>query len=120
MQKAFLAFVISLGLSAAALATVFGSVRGVVHDPQHRPVPSIKIILKAKTSDFLLTAETDANGDFQFDSVPLGQYSVIATDPAFAPEEQLVTVFSGTAPVLHLELHLATQNQSVTVSADAA
>ena len=120
MQKAFLAFVISLGLSAAALATVFGSVRGVVHDPQHRPVPSIKIILKAKTSDFLLTAETDANGDFQFDSVPLGQYSVRATDPAFAPEEQLVTVFSGTAPVLHLELHLATQTQSVTVSADAA
>jgi outer membrane cobalamin receptor len=120
MQKSFLAFVISLGLSAAALATVFGSVRGVVHDPQHRPVPSIKIILKAKTSDFLLTAETDANGDFQFDSVPLGQYSVRATDPAFAPEEQLVTVFSGTAPVLHLELHLATQTQSVTVSADAA
>jgi outer membrane cobalamin receptor len=120
MQKAFLAFVISLGLSAAALATVFGSVRGVVHDPQHRPVPSIKIILKAKTSDFLLTAETDANGDFQFDSVPLGQYSVRATDPAFAPEEQLVTVFSGTARVLHLELHLATQTQSVTVSADAA
>jgi len=120
MQKAFLAFVISLGLSAAALATVFGSVRGVVHDPQHRPVPSIKIILKAETSDFLLTAETDANGDFQFDSVPLGQYSVRATDPAFAPEEQLVTVFSGTAPVLHLELHLATQTQSVTVSADAA
>jgi outer membrane receptor protein involved in Fe transport len=120
MQKAFLAFVILLGFSITALATVFGSVRGVVHDPQHRPVSSIKIILKAKTSDFQLTAQTDANGEFQFDSVPLGQYSVIATDPAFAPEEQLVTVLSGTAPVLHLELHLATQNQSVTVSADAA
>jgi outer membrane cobalamin receptor len=29
-------------------------------------------------------------------------------------------VLSGTAPVLHLELHTATQNQSITVSADAA
>src|SRR5713226_459702 len=120
MQKGFLLFAILFGFSAAALATVFGSVRGVVHDPQHHPVPSIKIILKAKTSDFQLTAQTDANGDFHFDAVPLGQYSVTLSDSSFAPEEQLVTVLSGTAPVLHLELHLATQNQSITVSADAA
>jgi Carboxypeptidase regulatory-like domain len=120
MQKAFLAFLILLGFGTAAMATVFGSVRGVVHDPQHRPVPSIKIILKAKTSDFQLTTQTDANGEFQFDSVPLGQYSVTITDSSFAHEEQLITVLSGTAPVLHLELHMATQNQSITVSADAA
>jgi outer membrane cobalamin receptor len=120
MQKSFLAFVISLCCSATALATVFGSVRGVVHDPQHRPVPNIQVILKAKTSDFQLTAQTDANGEFHFDAVPLGQYSVTVANPSFVPEEQLVTVLSGAAPVLHLELHLATQNQSVTVSADAA
>jgi outer membrane cobalamin receptor len=120
MQKAFLAFVISLVFGTTALGTVFGSVRGIVHDPQHRPVPNIKIFLKAKASDFQLTAQTDANGEFQCDSVPIGQYSVVVTDSSFAPEEQLVTVLSGTAPVLHLELHIATQNQSITVSADAA
>ena len=26
--------------AAGALATIFGSIHGIVHDPQHRPVPS--------------------------------------------------------------------------------
>jgi outer membrane cobalamin receptor len=119
MQKVLLVLGILCSFSTAAIATVFGSVRGVVHDPQHRPVPAIQVLLKAKSSDFELTTQTDANGEFHFDAVPLGQYSISVSDPSFAPEEQLVTVLSGTAPVLHLELHLAAQNQSVTVSADS-
>ena len=122
MQKAFLALLLLFGFSAAARATVFGSVRGIVHDPQHRPISGMAVSLKAQSSDFHLAGQTDANGEFHFDAVPLGQYAVtvITDDSAFAPEEQIVTVLSGTAPVLHFELRLAAQNQSVTVSADAA
>jgi outer membrane receptor protein involved in Fe transport len=122
MQKAFFAFLLLFGFSAGALATVFGSVRGVVHDPQHRPIPGVQVTLKAQSSDFHLAAQTDANGEFHFDAVPLGQYAVSVTvpDSSFAPEEQIVTVLSGTAPVLHFELHLAAQTQSITVSAEPA
>jgi len=121
MQKAFLAVLLLVGFSAAARATVFGSVRGIVHDPQHRPVPGIQVTLKSQSSDFHLAAQTDANGEFHFDAVPLGQYAVsaVAPDSTFAPEEQTVTVLSGTAPVLHFELRMASQDQSITVSADA-
>ena len=38
----------------------------------------------------------------------------------FCGQEQSVTVFSETAPILHFELHIATENQSATVSAEAA
>ncbi len=38
-------FAIFLLLATAALATVFGTVRGIVHDPQHRPVQGIEIVL---------------------------------------------------------------------------
>src|SRR3989449_1523181 len=120
MQRVFLFILFVLLLASAALATVFGAVRGIVHDPQHRPVPGIQVILKAKASAFAVQTQTDANGEFHFDAVPLGHYTVTVSDASFAAEEQIVTVLSGTAPILHFELHVASQNQSVTVTADVA
>jgi outer membrane receptor protein involved in Fe transport len=109
-----------LFVAAGAFATVFGTVRGLVHDPQHRPVSGITVILKARNSEFTQTAQTDAEGQFHFDAVPLGEYTVIISDATFVSEPQAVTVLSGTAPILHLELHLPSQNQTVTVFAEAA
>jgi hypothetical protein len=107
-------------MAGTALAVVFGSVRGIVHDQQHRPVPNIQATLKAKTSAFTMTTQSDVNGDFHFDAVPLGEYEVTVADPAFATQVQDVTVLSGSAPILHFELHVATQNQSLTVTAAEA
>jgi len=101
-------------------ATIFGSVRGVVHDSQHRPIPDVQISLKAKDSAFTLTTQTDVNGDFHFDAVPVGEYVTTASKADFASSEQAMTVLSGTAPVLHFELQLASQIQSITVLAEAA
>jgi outer membrane cobalamin receptor len=103
---------------ANVLATVFGTVRGVAHDPQHRPVPGITVILKARNSDYKKTTQTDAAGEFRFDAVPLGEYTINISDSTFVAAGQNVTVLSGTAPVLHLELHLPAQSESVTVTAD--
>ncbi len=113
-------FAVFLFVAAAAFATVFGTVRGIVNDPQHRPVPDIKVNLKARASDYTQTAQTDAAGQFQFDAVPLGEYTVTISDSTFVADQQNVTVLSGTAPILHLELRLPSQSQTVTVSADAA
>ena len=113
-------FVVFLFTVAGAYATVFGTVRGIVHDPQHRPVPDFKVILKARASDYTQTTQTDADGQFHFDAVPLGGYTVSISDATFVADQQTVTVFSGTAPILHLELRLPTQSQTVTVSAEAA
>jgi outer membrane receptor protein involved in Fe transport len=112
--------VISLILIGNAFATVFGTVRGIVHDPQHRPIGGITMVLSAKDSNYTMTATTDAEGQFHFDAVPLGEYTVVVSDPTFVPETRTVTVLSGSAPILHFELHLATQNESVTVSANSA
>src|ERR1700686_3416184 len=101
-------------------ATIFGTVRGVVHDSQHRPIPDVQITLKAKDSAFTLETQTDVNGDFHFDAVPVAEYVISASKADFASSEQEMTVLSGTAPVLHFELQLAAQTQSVTVSAEAA
>jgi len=120
MQRILL-FIASLFLIAgAAFATVFGTVRGIVHDMQHRPMADVTVVLKAKNSDYAQTTQSDVNGDFHFDAVPLGEYTITVSEANFAVQEQSLTVLSGTAPVLHFELQLASQNQSITVSADSA
>jgi Carboxypeptidase regulatory-like domain/TonB-dependent Receptor Plug Domain len=101
------------------LATVFGTVRGIVHDPQHRPVGNVQVVLKAQASDYTQTATTTDEGDFHLDSVPVGQYTVTVSGSGFNTIEQTISVLSGTAPVLHFELTLATQAQTVTVTTDS-
>src|SRR3984885_13340491 len=114
-----LAFLISIS-SLAALANVYGAVRGVVHDPQHRPVQGAMVMLKAKSSDWTRTATTDADGEFQIIAVPLGDYSVAIASPGFAQTALDVTVISGTVPTVHFQLQIATENSKVTVSATSA
>src|ERR1700676_906764 len=84
------------------------------------PIGGITMVLSANDSNFTMTASTDAEGQFHFGAVPLGEYTVAVSDPAFVPESHSVTVLSGSAPILHFELHLASQNESVTVSANSA
>jgi len=120
MRRILLLLLLAFSLAGASRATVFGTVRGIVHDPQHRPVSGIQVILKAKASEFNLEARTDDAGQFHFDAVPLGEYTVAVSDANFVADTQSVAVLSGTAPILHFEMRLPTQNQTVVVSADAA
>jgi outer membrane cobalamin receptor len=103
-----------------AIGTIFGTVRGIVHDPQHRPVSGATVTLQAKQSALTQTFQTGDDGQFHFDAVPLGSYVVTVSQAGFETAQQNVTVLSGTAPILHFELHLQTQIQSVTVSVDSA
>jgi len=120
MRRVLLVVLFVLPLGGAGLATVFGTVRGIVHNPQHRPVSSIQVILKARASEFTLDARTDDAGQFHFDAVPLGEYTVAISEANFVADPQNVAVLSGSAPILHFELRLPAQNQTVVVSADAA
>jgi hypothetical protein len=85
MRLIRIALLISILTTAvAASATIFGSVRGVVHDPQHRPIQGAMVMLKSKSSDWAKSANTDANGEFAFNAVPLGDYSMGVANPGFA------------------------------------
>jgi len=57
-------------------ATIFGSIRGVVHDPQHRPIQDANVDLKAQRSDWVQHQQTNGDGEFEFSAVPLGEYTV--------------------------------------------
>jgi len=118
-RRILLMFCGAMLFAGAAWATVFGTVRGIVHDPQHRPIPGVEVVLKAENSEYSQTTRTDADGEFHFDAVPIGEYSVRVAPAGFAPQVQKLAVLSGTAPILHIEVQLATQAQSVTVTSEA-
>jgi hypothetical protein len=110
---------LTLLMAATALATVFATVRGIVHDPQHRPIADAEVVLKAEHSEYTQTARTTPEGEFHFDSIPVGEYRITVNRPGFASQELPLTVLSGTAPILHFELQVARQAQTVTVISDA-
>ena len=98
------------------LATIFGSVRGIVHDPQHRPLQGAMVMLRANSSDWARSTNTDDNGQFEFNAVPIGEYTVVVVVPGFSQISRTVAVRSGTEPVLHLALRVAAKGETVNVS----
>jgi hypothetical protein len=108
---------LSVAMALTCSATVFGNLRGVVHDPQHHPVSGAHATLQASDSAYSLTAESDNDGEFHFDAVPLGKYTVAVDAAGFAPQSQLLVVVSGSAPVLHYQLVIAAAQEKVTVTA---
>jgi hypothetical protein len=106
----------------AARATIFGSVRGIVHDPEHRPIAGADVKLQSATSDFSLKAKSDQNGEFTFNPVAVGDYVITVDTSGFALAKQNVTVIADSSPILHFLLELApvTQTETVTATADVA
>ena len=102
-------------LVIAAFATIFGSVRGVVHDPQHRPIQGAQVTLKAQNSDWTQSLDSRDSGGFDFSSVPLGNYTVTVSSKGFQEIHQDVIVQSDTNPVLHFELSIAGARETVIV-----
>ncbi|MGA8026557.1 MAG: DUF2012 domain-containing protein, partial [Bryobacteraceae bacterium] len=102
--------------ATCALGTIFSTVRGIVHDPSHRPIPDAQVRLKAKESEYTQTARTKDDGSFEFTSVPAGEYVIYIAHPGFEDEEQVLVLVSGIAPVMHFQLQLARQKQSIVVA----
>lgn len=98
-----------------ACAGIFSDIRGIVHDPDHRPVAGVEVTLRASAADWSKSAATNADGAFEFPAVPAGEYLVLLKYDGFAPVEQRVTVASGSAPILHFQLAIAGGRQSVEV-----
>ena len=119
MRKLVFSFFLFLICSSLLYATIFGRVQGIVHDPQHRPVAGASVKLQATTSDWSQTAQADANGEFSFTTVPVGDYKITVTQPKFETAEQTITVASGSSPILHFQLTIAPLNQSTVVTAPA-
>jgi outer membrane receptor protein involved in Fe transport len=104
-----------LFFAGLAAATIFGTVRGIAHDPSHRPLGGATVRLRALGAEWSKESESDDEGAFSFAAVPVGQYELRVEKPGFAASAQTLTVASGSAPVVHVQLALESQRASVEV-----
>ncbi len=107
-------------LSALVLyASVFGTIRVVVHDPSHRPLQNAEVVLNNAANGVNMKSETDSAGIAQFVGVPIGSYKVQVTEPGFAQAVSDVQALSDRVQDIHIQMQIERLQQSVEVSADA-
>src|SRR4029077_15568775 len=118
MSKRYIAIIILLALLAPlqVFASVFGTVKAIVHDPQHRPVQGAKVEVQSRTSAFKTSGTTSEDGIATVLNVPVGEYDVKIVSRGFAAAQQSATVISGNVQELHFALALAQHQETVEVS----
>src|SRR5258708_32803704 len=112
-------FFVAVSFACPAFASIFGTVRGIVHDVQHRPVSGAYRQLNAKSSDWKREALSDDEGRFQFDAVPAGDYTIRISREGFREYSADLTVVADSAPLRHFPLELASVTEKVEVSENA-
>ncbi len=105
-----------LSASLPVYGNVFAAIHGVVHDPHHRPIVDATVTLQAFNSDFVLNTTTDFEGAFVILQVPIGVYRLQVAVTGFDTVTEVLTVASGTNPVLHIALSVASTTQSILVN----
>src|SRR5215475_1726067 len=101
--------------SVSISATIFSSVIGLIHDPQHRPVEGARVTIHARDSDWGESTTSNSAGEFSLSNVPLGSYTIAVEAAGFAPQTQELALSSGAQARLHFPLSVAETNQSVEV-----
>src|SRR5712671_6575387 len=106
--------------SSAAFASVFGTIKAIVHDPQHRPVQGAQVEAQSRTSAFKTSGTTNEEGMALISNVPVGEYDVKIVSPGFSGAEQSISVTSGNVQEMHFALALAQHQETVEVSGEPA
>ena len=101
-------------LPAHAWAAAFGSVTGVVHDDDGRPVVGAQTVLESDVHT-VTERQTDATGRFEFPQVAIGHYTLTVSQGEFASRRESVTVKAGYFPFT--EVVLSSKLAEVTVTA---
>jgi TonB dependent receptor/Carboxypeptidase regulatory-like domain/TonB-dependent Receptor Plug Domain len=109
-----------LCLPHVCLADSFGSVHGVVHDSDHRPVSGARVQLHATNSAWSQDAQADAAGEFTFINVPVGDYLLSVMAGGYVASAVSLSVLNGATPSTHVQLARAADGTpTVTVRAAA-
>lgn len=110
--------VLALLVPAQMFASTFGTVKAIVHDPQHRPIQGAKVVVQSRTSQLQLAGATDDEGIATVMKVPVGDYDITVTAPGLEAQPQSVTVTSDNVQELHFAMAIAERQESVEVTAE--
>ena len=77
------ALLLSASWPAAAQVTT-GSISGVVQDEKEAAIPNATVTARHVEQNTTRTAQTDSEGRYRFENVPVGGYEVTVEAPGFS------------------------------------
>jgi len=118
--------ILCLALTIAVLPNAAGqsataSLRGVVTDTTKAVVPGAEVVITSIGTAQQHVERTDSRGEFSFQELFIGDYRVEVRSPGFAVwVNSRIHLDVGNQSEIAVQLVLATANQTVEVSAEAA
>src|ERR1035438_5394546 len=126
MRNAFLAIalaIVSLSISSGRLcaqATSSGTIQGTVVDPSQGVIVGADVVITSKSMGEKRTAATNGEGNFRFDLLSAGAYSVKVTKTGFSAQVQNVDLLIGQTVTANATLTPGATTEVVEVTAAAA
>src|SRR6185437_11692927 len=116
-----LSLILVFGLTIPALAQfTTGRLGGRVLDPSGQGVPNAKVTAEDIGTGYTRTATSGNSGDYLFPSLPVGTYQISVAVAGFSTFTQKgVTIATGQAVTLPVQLKVGSVAQKVTVTANA-
>lgn len=115
---AFVALVLFCVPAAWGQATT--SLRGAVNDPSGAAIPNATVHLANADTGFARTAATDAQGNYEFNAVLPGTYTVTVEASGFSRYEQKnVQLLVNLPATLNIKMKIGATSQTVTVTEQA-
>jgi len=102
---------------AGAQSLTSGDIVGVVTDPSGAAIPNARVDLKDAATGVTQTRSTGSQGNYRFQLLEPGSYSVTVRAEGFQAAERAVTVSVGQASTINVQLSLQTTSQTIEVIA---
>jgi hypothetical protein len=110
----------SLLFAISVRAQVSAGLSGTVRDPSGATVSGAAVAAKSVDTGALRSTITDAEGRYQFFSLPVGQYEIRCRKPGFREELRTgVDLVVGQSATVDMALIVGESNQEITVKGDA-
>ena len=106
-------------LSVASQAQFSGNIQGVISDPTGAAINGASVGLRNLDTGVTAVTTTSVSGNYRFNSLAPGRYSVKADASGFQGKEVNLTLSTGELQGLNLTLAVGTSSQSVTVTTEA-
>ncbi len=110
---------VSCAIFAAAQSSV-SSVRGTIVDPAGAVIAGAQVLLENHEIGFSHRRAADSNGQYQFQQVPSGTYTVTISAAGFAKQSQATVLMVNQPATLNFALAVESKLTAVNVIADAA
>src|SRR5579862_3424948 len=96
-----------------------GNLVGSILDPSGAVVPKAKVVAENVATGVKSAATTDAEGNYRFNDLLIGPYTITASASGFADSRKQIEVVLSTTTTANLSLGLATAQTSIDVTASA-